>query len=389
MATPKPYELGPALGLNNRLAVSELRVTDRGRPVGSYLADAMNVTIDDAGNCSRAPGTTKVGTLTAGRALLGDGASTYLVDGTSLEKITAFDPLATSPVETVGAGDIRWTLVNGEIVLTDAVDIFAISATGAARRVSIPAPASLSVAATAGVLPAGRYQCAITLFIGAVEGPASDVQHVELTSTGGITFTLPSVGSDITHIGIYLSVQDGSVPQLHSVISPTGSVTVTTLPTLRACKTLERATMPGGSDIAFSGGRLLTAFSNALFVSDAYSFGILSATQGYVLFSKDISVIAAMETGVYVVADQTYWLTGVGTDAMTMTTVLPYGGVANTASLHPDKVAVSWMSHKGLVVGDKSGQVRNVQEDALALELDGSGAALFMDAPDRYVVSNG
>ena len=380
-----PKKFGPFLGMNNRLAAHALNMPNGS---GTYLADAVGVDIDDTGRLSRADGATLVTALTSGRSLFSDGVRTLYADGTTLNRITAFSPFAASAVDTVATNPISYVNINGEIYYSDGVKIARLDATNAAKSVGIPIPGDIALVATIGALQAAKYQVAITYFIGDEEGGASAAKSIDLT-TGGVTVTLPAAPAGVTHIGIYLSGPNGETPFLHSIIVPAASITLGSEATKRACHTLHKGPMQAGGLIAHHDGRLLVADGSTLHYSDPYNFGMTTPSRNYVQFPADISVLAPCDAGIYVVADKTYWLTGIGTDGMTMLDVLPYGAVARSGGSFPQDSRVFWLSTKGLVIGDGAGQVKNVQEKDLDLALTGTGAALYVQKYHRVVASNG
>lgn len=380
-----PKKLGPFLGMNNRLAAHALNMPDGS---GTYLADAVGVDIDDTGRLSRADGVTLVGSMTAGRSLFSDGARTLYADGTALKRITAFSPFAASAVDTVAANPISYVNINGEIYYTDGAKIARLDATNAAKPVGIPIPGDIALVATIGALQAAKYQVVITYFVGDEEGGASAAKSIDLTS-GGVTVTLPATPTGVTHIGIYLSGLNGEVPFLHSVIVPAASITLSSEATKRACHTLHKGPMPAGDLIAHHDGRLLVADGSTLHYSDPYNFGMTTPSRNYLQFPADISVLVPCDAGIYVVADKTYWLTGIGTDGMAMPELLPYGAVARSSGRFPHDSRVFWLSEKGLVIGDGASQVKNVQEKDLDLALTGTGASLYVDRHNRVVATNG
>jgi len=162
----KTAKLGPFLGMNNRLPRYALQTPES----GSYVVDALGVDIDITGRLSRADGSTSVAALTTGRSLFSDGTRMLYADGTSLYKIDTLSPFAATAIDTVAAHALSYEAINGEIFYTDGSKLSCLDATNTVRPVGVPVPASLTLASTAGTLPAASYQCTITYFNGVGRG---------------------------------------------------------------------------------------------------------------------------------------------------------------------------------------------------------------------------
>ena len=69
--------------------------------------------------------------------------------------------------------------------------------------------------------------------------------------------------------------------------------------------------------------------------------------------------------------------------------ILPYGAVLGSSARSDNSTSVMWFSARGLVVGGAQGQVKNLQEDALAVRPGRKGAALLREEDGmRQVISS-
>lgn len=385
MAQNKPVRLGPFLGLNNRLKRHALTVPDK----GAYLADAVNVDLDATGRLSCSNGQAKVSALSSAHSLFGNQNTMLFASGGSLHRVTDMTTLSHTSIDTVAGSHVSYVEINGEIFYSDGSKIRCLSAANVVRSVGIPVPASLSAGAAGGTLQPAWYQATITYFVGDEEGGAFPSVNIELSSAGGIALFMPATPSGVTAIGVYVSGPNGEVPMLHSIIAPTGMFVITGEPTLRACQTQFKQPMPAGAILATLPGYLFSASGNAVSYSDPYNFAITSPEKNYIPFSSEVSVMIGCENGLYVVADKTYWITGFGTPELNMLPILPYGAVKWSQTKHPTEKKVYWLSRRGLVVADDQGQIANLQEKALLLDLQGAGASLFIEGNNRIVTTNG
>lgn len=136
--------------------------------------------------------------------------------------------------------------------------------------------------------------------------------------------------------------------------------------------------MPPGSNIAYHNARLLVAVGGALIYSEPFTPHLRDAARGFELFPAPITCVAAVEAGVFVVADKTYFIAG-GFPAQTVRAVLPYGGPAQQAGYRPDGGA-HWMSTRGIVACSKDGEITNLQDKHIAIEVSGAAATLMREA---------
>lgn len=379
-------KLKNVIGANNRLSRHALQ-TD----VGQFVAAAQNVDLDDTGRALRRSGFSEVAPLTTGRSLFSANGFTLLADGTSLKSVVSFAPYSAVTVDTVAANNISYAAINNDIYYSDGVKLGRLDQYGAAHNVAIPVPVSLSGTAIAGALDAGRYQATITYFYDQVEGGAIASIVVDLAATGGIRLTLPASPAGVTGIGVYLSSANGDKPYLHSTVAPSaGTVDLTSKATGRHCRTELKGPMPAGNIVRHYLTLLLVASGKTLYYSDSYNFGLTTPGKNYITFAEDISIVRPCIKGVYVVAgNKTYWLNSLGVNEQDMVPVLPYGAVAGSDGEMPNAEKVFWLSAKGLVVADQTGQVANLNEPNLLLDLTGSGASLFIEGNNRIVATNG
>lgn len=136
--------------------------------------------------------------------------------------------------------------------------------------------------------------------------------------------------------------------------------------------------MPPGSNLAYHNARLLVAVGSALIYSEPFTPHLRDAARGFELFPAPITCVAAVEAGVFVVADKTYFIAG-GFPAKTVRAVLPYGGPSQQAGYQPDGGA-HWMSTQGIVACSKDGEITNLQDKHIAIEVSGAAATLMREA---------
>lgn len=136
--------------------------------------------------------------------------------------------------------------------------------------------------------------------------------------------------------------------------------------------------MPPGGHVAYHGGRLLVALGSALIFSEPFTPNLRDEARGFELFPATITCLAAVEGGVFVVADKTYFIAG-GFPAQAVRAVLDYGAPDQQPSYRKDGSA-HWMSERGLVSCTRAGEIANLQEAHVALRAQGTAATLMREA---------
>ena len=136
--------------------------------------------------------------------------------------------------------------------------------------------------------------------------------------------------------------------------------------------------MPAGQHIAHHAGRLLVAVGSAVIYSEPFTPHLRDEAKGFELFPAPITCLVAVEGGVFVVADKTYFIAG-GFPAQAVRAVFDYGAPDQQPSYREDGGA-HWMSSKGVVSVTSSGEIANLQESRVALSADGAAATLYREA---------
>lgn len=142
--------------------------------------------------------------------------------------------------------------------------------------------------------------------------------------------------------------------------------------------------MPPGQHIAHHAGRLLVAVGSALIYSEPFTPHLRDEAKGFELFPAPITCLAAVEAGVFVVADKTYFIAG-GFPAQSVRAVLEYGAPEQQPG-YRDNGGAHWMSHRGVVSCSGAGEIANLQEDRVALQARGAAATLYREADGMQAI---
>lgn len=359
-----------APGVNNRLEPTELdtKLAD-GKPA-HFLASGANITLNDKGYIKRREGFTSV-LAGAIHSLWSDPQGGFMVrDG----DLVTINPSTVTVDATVRAGvggstvsyargadnDVYWT--NGSLLRRwDGQDDL---------PVITPPPVLVpSLSVGAGALPAGTYLLAFTMSSEGGESPATPVQAVTVPDNSSITV------STTENVNIYMTAPDGDILTYQG--TGTGYPVVTFVETARRCMTLNRATMPAGQIVRFHRGSMLVASGGILYVSDPYNYGVYNPSKGWFPFSATIDMIEVLDNGIYISADQTYWISDLFEDKLQA--VLPYGAIPGSSVKSPDTKEVYWMTSRGLVLANDNMAVKNLQEDNLEFGDASFGASVYRE----------
>lgn len=376
--------LSRILGINNRRSRKSLSAGEDGR----YLADAVNVDIDETANITMRKGVVKEHTLVSGRSLFNAGGRFFYADGAALY---AGQIGAAAIIASVNAlNRVAYADVSGTVCYSDGVSLGAVGANNVASNLAVPVPSQPTSSTIAGTLQPASYTFLMTYVVNGIEGGACPMQSHALAATGGIRITLPATPVGVDSIGLYVSGPDGTEPRrFGTVAAGTTQVDITVAPNGRVCNTRNKGPMPAGTILAGQNGRLLSVVDNILYYSEPYNLGLNDKIGGYVPFPKPITIVQPCgNSGVFVVADKTYWIAALGSEEAVAVHGIEYGAVPGTSGDFEEGQKCYWLSARGIIVGDASGQAANVQIAAQDMRLTGRGSAAYLPSQDRIIAAH-
>lgn len=217
---------------------------------------------------------------------------------------------------------------------------------------------------------------------------SGDIFRIDVDEDGSTTRTQIATGYGRVTPVVYAEVNESvyftdgiRVGSYHPVAGPTPRW-LDGVP--RMVGDIQLALMPAGSSIAHQGGRLLVAVGNALIYSEPFTQNLRNEARGFEIFPGPITCIAAVEAGVFVVSDKTYYMPG-GLPAQSLRAVLPYGAPSQMAGYRDDGGA-HWMSAKGIMSVNAAGEISNLQEQHVAMSVKGASATLYREADGMHAI---
>lgn len=234
---------------------------------------------------------------------------------------------------------------------------------------AVPAPA-FDVEVISGPLPAGIYKVAVTAF--GLDGEESGCEPLIVKLAEGQAVRITS--SDPRSLVAYVSPANGATLYSQGPLIG-GAMAITKIDDLRAPLTTGGLVpLPACSMLAAHHSVLVgIADRYVVFTSPMYRH-LMDPVSGFFQYPEPPSLIASTEGGVYVVADKTYFVTGLDTDTPTQVPVLDLRAVPGSAVALPDK-RVAWFTRYGQAIGNSAGEVALLNRQTYAPDLAANGAA--------------
>lgn len=237
----------------------------------------------------------------------------------------------TSIVTLTPDASVSYAEMNGDVFWTTPYQTGRVTAAGDSDYwgINVP-PATVASAVSSGGLQAGRYLVTQTAVLpSGLESGAPSPTAVDVVAGGGVQVTVPSGGT----FAIYITPPNGAAEDLRlATIMESGSTAIIgTAPTGRLLESLWAIKPPPGQLICVFKGRLWVAANSVLwFTSERSPYWLFSAF-GYFQFSGRITMLGAVEDGLFVGTNDGVWfLSGTNPTDMTMRQVSEVGAAKGT-----------------------------------------------------------
>lgn len=124
---------------------------------------------------------------------------------------------------------------------------------------------------------------------------------------------------------------------------------------------------PLGQYIDYCDGRIVIAAGANVFPTQPMRYGLWDPSEDYLMYPERVTLLAAVENGIYTSADATYFEPGIGTVNVEHRLVAPYKAIEGGAVKVPNSKDVIWLSERGFMRGSPGGAAKNLTEEQLAL----------------------
>jgi hypothetical protein len=124
---------------------------------------------------------------------------------------------------------------------------------------------------------------------------------------------------------------------------------------------------PPGQLIDYDNGRMLIACDRFVIHTKGLRYSLYDPTVDYVQYPERVTLLKAVEDGIYISAVDTRFVTDLGTETPGNRPVFPYRAIEGSAIDLPNSKDVMWLSERGVIRAGASGQARNLTEGQIAM----------------------
>lgn len=275
-------------------------------------------------------------------------------------------------VATVGSVDpgspVAATTFNDEVYLSTTKDSIRVK-NGVVKPWTIAEP-GYGVEVIAGSLTPGIYKVA-AVAVGD-DGEESGTEPFIVRVSAGQALRVTS--DDSRPLRVYCSVNDGATLFYQGVMVAGAMALQLVDDHTETLETGSLAAFPSCQMLAAHRGVILGAIDNVVYFTSPLCPHLHDPMRNFVQFPANVSLLASTEGGVFVVADQTYFLTGIEGENPQQRRVSEVGAVAGSAVILPDKRA-AWFTEYGLAIGSADGSVEYPNRDSYAPNVAERGAS--------------
>jgi hypothetical protein len=367
---------GWPLGVNNVDADANLDVLGP-RGIIRALRDAVNVDVISDGKLRLRPGITQVKAEPECHSLFSTDRHMVWVSGDELR--VADTELDTATVLTDDRLDtpISCVNVNGDIYFSNEL------INGIIRRDGIYEPWGLEVPVSAPTLvpsSGGPNVYLVTCTFVTDSGEESGAPRATRVTAGDTpSFTLYGIPQPtdprITGVRIYMTNIDGIELQAVATI-PVGQTAWAFYGFLAYGAPLQTQFMeppPCGQILELHDGIIYIGSGSNVFHTQPLRYGLHDPTADFFMYPERVTLIKSHD-GLYIGADQLYFLQAPGTVNVGQDSVMPYKAVEGAVTNLPDSKDFMFMSDRGFVRAAAGGQVTNITEKNVAVDRYERGA---------------
>lgn len=353
------------------------------------LVKANNIDITDKKKVRLRKGQTRIDE-TGTRKLWADGKGRMLLAVQGADLVYYDVNLSTSTVRSgINLNQIPdFELVGTDAYYTDGINTGRVLKDGTDADWKVEEPGGTPALSSAGgSLYAGTYHVAVT-YVHADGRESGTGESAQVTVNSGIALSnIPvPVSANIATKRIYATEANGL--QLRFVAEVSAATTSYTITSRRMGDTLDKQFLcppPAGTQVAFTRSRLFVAQGPYVFASIPYSYHLFDVRYEYFAFSEDVELMARTETGLYISADQLYFIDLTGEDAsprvISTSKAIPgtktYIPSEDIGEGEPGEMLPCFAMENGIMLGSNDGSLTNTTESTLELGKIASGASMY------------
>lgn len=357
-----------------------------------YLKQALNVNVDKKGKINKRKGYSlqENGSFTSLWANPG-GDRCFCVKDSDLYSVN-IDLTLTLIKSGVGTEKISFEEVGGLIYFTSLFTNGIIEYDNSIRGWGVTLPSSAPfLTSVPGVLAKGTYQVTYT-FVDSFgfESGTRATTSILLENNSGIALETPtSLDISIAFVNIYCSVPNGTVLYFIAKVPLNTPYTISSInKSSNPLKTFGRHPAPKGSIVRYFKGRLYVSDGSTLWYSDPYQLDSFFLKESFILLPDDILEIMPVEDGLWIGADNIYFLSGSSPESFNMILKERVRVVKGTSlyfsgayiRLENTPVGYKWLitTDAGIFVLFNKGLIINLTAENLSLERGSEGTSVFL-----------
>jgi hypothetical protein len=358
------------------------------------LRNAVDVDLGRDGRVQRRKGFTRVVDIAGAHSLFSCPAGTFFAAQGTLYRLN-IDNSTTPLLSGLIGSRVAYEYFNGVVYLSDGSTCHRIVSGVTPYAWGLPRPQTAPVLHILnGNMVPGTFSAAISYIdVFGEESSLSPLAQVTTSAPCSLVLTdFPTVtNSDVAAIRLYLS-GSGSTTLYHvaDIDLATDSYAVQDRSdTGKTADTRVYMATPPASIIRQHNGRMYLVVDSNVYYTEPYALSKVDPVASFWSFAAPVSIMEPVSSGVFVVADKTYFLRFTDPADAKLEIVLNYGAVPHTSIRLPHNEGVMWQSVRGTIMGNDNGSVNNIQEERVAADTASTGAAFLreQDGVRQFVAS--
>jgi hypothetical protein len=361
-------------GVDNRS--SDFAVQD------GFLRDCINADILNSGNVCRRRGMTQRIASSGAHSVFSDGTRMVWATANRLYSAnTGLTPTLLLTDAALGLQPLSYVSVNGDIYFSNEYTNGKITAAGTVEPWGIIPPQWGPVCTGSAITGQARqYQVTCTFVTASGEESGAPLGVTVLCGdTPQINCSLipQSIDPRVVTTRLYVTNIDDTI--FSRVLDVPKGTTSTVLngwfANGAALKTQFNSNPPCGQLLEYHNGRIYIAQGNVLRWTEALRYNVHDNTANFIMFPERITMIKSLgeqspqaHPGMFISADQTYFMPFSGTEDVKSWPKLPYRAVEGAAMRLPNSPDVLWFSDRGFVRGTAGGKAENLTEGQIAVD---------------------
>lgn len=252
---------------------------------------------------------------------------------------------------------------------------------------SRPSLAGCTSSVGGGKLSAGRYMVYITYLLSSwEESPASEPEVIQVEDNSSLVVVYTDVPDSAVKVNIYMTGANGTEPRLVAQSNNlSGQIILFDSLGTAPLQTLDISEPPLSDGLSYFNGRITGFFENVLWYTEPLAYSRYRPSTNYYLFPGPITMVEAVDTGLFVGADQTYFLAGADMSQLQqqvvdssipvkMSSIVAAKDDIPAFEKESGKIVAMWLSNAGFMAGLPDGTCLRLTEDKVSFPVGENGS---------------